>query len=110
MSRMDVAAVRAEIEARYLCRPDHAITEGQLVGTVALDDLTVVVVLRETGPEELHRIVNDIRDWGGELLVRDDRRAVDEWMVGVLNYPSFRRYQGRDGWGVHQWDDPVDPD
>ena len=109
MTRRDVAAVRAEVEARFLLRPGHTITGSRLVGTVVLDEFTVVVMVREdTG--ELHRIVNDVRNWSGELLVRDDLRALDEWMDGILNYPSFRRYEGRDAWGIHQWDDPVDRD
>jgi hypothetical protein len=106
---MDVAALRAEVEARFLSRPGHAITGSQLVGTVVLDEFTLVVVVREeTG--ELHRVVNDVRDWSGELLVRDNLGPLQDWMDGVLNYPSFRQYEGRDGWGVHQWSDPLDLD
>ena len=107
---VDIAAVRAQVEATFLSRPDDTITGTQLVGTVVPDDRRVVVVLRELRTGDLHRIVNDVDAVLSELPGEHVQRRMEELMDGVLNYESYRLYRGRDRWGVHQWDDPIDAD
>ena len=106
-----MASIRAVVETAFLSRPDATIASMQLVGTVVLDDRRLVVVLRETQTGgELHRIVNDVEDLLGDVPAEARDRLLDDWMDGVLIYPSYRVYRGRDRWGVHHWDDPVDDD
>lgn len=106
--RVDIAAIRGQVEATFLSWPDETITGTQLVGTVVSDDRSVVVVLREVGTGDLHRIANDAAAVLSESPGEATQRRMEEFMDGVLNYESFRRYRGRDTWGVHQWDDPTD--